>query len=92
VIQAPDKHPSSQKWYYLKWSATELQNATIASAVWTVPSGITKLDQSINGMLTGIKLSGGTLDAEYQITVAITTSFPEVLYETLSIKISASGH
>lgn len=92
IRNGPPKHPSSEKWYYLQWNATELQGAVISTITWTVPSGITKLSESINGMFVGIKLSGGTLGQEYACALEINTNLPEILHATLVVKIDSKGH
>lgn len=92
IKNAPPKHPQSSKWYWLQWSATELQNATISTSTWTVPAGITKDQISVVGLLVGIRLSGGTLDQDYELENKITTSNGETLHETLIVRIKRSGH
>ncbi|NKB37861.1 MAG: hypothetical protein GKR93_11950 [Gammaproteobacteria bacterium] len=91
IRNAPAKHPGSAKWYYVKWSAKELQCADITTATWTVPAGITKDDESVSGLVTGIKVSGGTEGEKYEPEVEIVTSMPETLHEQIRIYISSDG-
>lgn len=92
IRNAPPKHPDSSKWYWLDWSADELQNATITGSTWTLPAGITKDAEIQSGYRVGIRLSGGALGEAYELLNQITTDSNETLHETLRITISNSGH
>ena len=50
----------------------------ITASEWTVPDGITLDDQSIDGTSTFIKLSGGTVNANYKIYNKITASSGDI--------------
>jgi len=91
IRNAPPKHPDSAKWYWFDWSNDELDGAAIDASNWTVPAGITKDAESFSGQRVGIKLSGGTLDDEYELVNQITTS-AETLHVRVRIKIKLSGH
>ncbi|MEJ1358343.1 MAG: hypothetical protein RPU51_09245 [Candidatus Sedimenticola sp. (ex Thyasira tokunagai)] len=92
ILNAPAKHPDSTKWYWLQWSNTELQGTTIVGAVWTLPPGLVMEHSSISGVLAGVKVSGGTLDDDYEVKLKITTSGDETLHEYLRIRCRKSGH
>ena len=47
---------------------------TIATSTWTVPTGITKVDQSNTGTITAIWISGGTDGQFYRVINHIVTS------------------
>src|SRR5512146_2074023 len=94
----PAKDPNSVEPYFIIWCDIntglndgsssdhgELQGATISTATWTFPAGITKdsSNQSvvtIHGVtyaintVTTVWISGGTDDTDYTITCRITTS------------------
>ena len=89
---APPKHPDSTKWYWLEWSKEELQQASITGSSWSLPGGISLSQESLSGYRVGIRLSGGTLDQDYDIVNRITTSAGETLHETLRIRVRSSGH
>lgn len=76
----------------------ELQGATIATSVWTVPAGITKDSDTTNAAnLHGVSyaidtvatiwLSGGTADNTYSIVNTITTSDSRTLRRTVTIRV-----
>ena len=92
IRNADPKHPDSEKWYGLRWDATELQNSPIVSAVWTLPVGITALESEFTGFISSLKVSGGDLGEDYLAWVAITTASGETLHESLLIKIRKYGH
>lgn len=92
IKDAPPKHPDSSKWYWLQWSSTELQDATITSSSWTLPDGVVSDQESATGMLVGVRVSGGTLDADYDLQNQITTSSGEILNESIRIRIRNAGH
>ncbi len=89
----PPKHPDSSKWYWIEWSATELDNAPILTSTWTVPSGITVADSTFVGYYVGVKLSGGTDGEMYEIVNKITTDAPrtETLHEIMRVCVLALG-
>ena len=93
LSETPPKHPGSAKWYWLKWSDTELQGATISSGNWSTTDNVSIDDQSFSGQTAGVKVSGG-VDGEYvTLWVQIQTTGPETLHESLVIKIDAKhGH
>lgn len=107
----PKKDPNSVEPYFIVWcdidgtndgTATddgELQGATISTATWTVPSGITEdsSNQSavtINGISYGINtvatiwLSGGTAGTEYSLLCRITTSDSRTLDKTIVVPVA----
>jgi len=92
IRNAPPKHPDSAKWYFLEWSAEELQNAAITNSSWILPSGITLDGESISGYRAGVRLRGGTQGQTYEIVNQITTDAGETLHETLLIHVQDSGH
>lgn len=94
IKDAAPLHPESSKWYWMQWEQTELNGAAIATSSWTVPAGLTKVDEAVSGLLVGIKLSVNTavLGDDIDIQNKIITSLPETLNESLRIRIRESGH
>lgn len=69
------KDPQATLDYTLDWTIGGwLGTDTIASVLWTVPSGITQAAASNTTTSATIWLSGGTLLASYTITCRITTA------------------
>ena len=110
-IHLPSKDPDAVEPYFVVWcdkdgtndgSATddgELQGATISSATWTVPTGITKDSDNtsavtIKGVTYGantvatIWLSGGTAGTSYSIVCEIDTSDSRTLNQTIVIEVA----
>ena len=63
---------------------------TISSSVWSGPSGITIVDDDIDGSTTIVKVSGGTWAATYELANTITASNGESETRTLLIRIQRS--
>lgn len=107
---APPKDPNSVEPYFIVWcdadgtndgSASdtgELQGATISTATWTVPSGITKDSSNqnavtIKGVSYGVNtvatvwLSGGTDGTDYDLLCRITTSDSRTLDKTITVPV-----
>lgn len=67
------KDPDAVLDYQIDWGGNWLGSDTIDTSTWTVPSGITKDDESKTTTTTTIWLSGGTVGERYAITCHITT-------------------
>lgn len=75
------KYVSENNSWALDWT-DYLSNAnngapdTIATSVWQVPAGITKVSDSIDGKKAIVRLSGGTAGESYicENTITMTTS------------------
>jgi hypothetical protein len=92
IRNAPPKHPDSTKWYWIEWSADELQNAAVTASSWDLPAGISMDQQSLSGYRAGVRLSGGTDGEKYEVVNTISTDAGETLHETLLIRIRDTGH
>lgn len=92
IRNAAPKHPDSSKWYWLQWPADELDGAAITSSSWQLPTGLTEDDSLVDGLLVGIRLSGGNEGADLVVWNNITTSAGEDLRQALLIRIRTSGH
>ena len=72
------------------WTAVRSDNAsvpTIDSAVWTVPTGITKDSQSEDDSLAHIVLSGGTADNDYELTCRMTPTSGNPIDVTITVPV-----
>ena len=110
ATQLPPKDPDSVEPYFVVWCSAdgtndgttddtgELQSATISSATWTVPSGITKDSDNTDAVtiagvsygantVAAIWLSGGTAGAAYDIVCQITTSDSRTLDKTITVPV-----
>ncbi len=67
------KDPNAVLDYSVDWSRW-LDGDTIATSVWTVPSGLTKVSDTSTTTKTTAWLSGGTADQSYTVTNRITTT------------------
>lgn len=108
-VQMNEKDPDSVEPYFIVWCDKdgtndgsssddgELQGETIATATWTVPTGITKdssntdavtiqgVSYSANTVAT-VWLSGGTHNTDYDILCRITTA-TRTLDKTITIPV-----
>lgn len=80
------KDPDAVLDYVIDWS-TWLNGDTIATSVWTVPSGITQDSESESSTLATIWLSGGTVGETYQVRNRITTAGGRTEDRTIRIEI-----
>lgn len=67
------KDPQTSSWYTFDWLNFLDAGEIITSVTHTVPTGITKVDESFTSTATGIKVSGGTNNESYEINCEITT-------------------
>jgi hypothetical protein len=80
------KDPSDIADYVIDWSRF-LGVATIASAIVTVETGITKVQQSNTTTSVTVRLSGGTAGAQYTITCQATLSTGEVFQRSFEVAV-----
>lgn len=73
--------------YGVNWTTVLQAGETIESFAWTVPSGLTEGASSEDDGICRVFISGGTLDAFYDVVNTITTSAGRVYKETLRIYI-----
>jgi hypothetical protein len=74
---ADDKDPSDVTDWAIDFAAELALSTpadTIASAVWTVPAGLTAGVQQVNGSVASVFLSGGTAGSDYVVACRITTA------------------
>lgn len=78
------KDPDAILDYAIDWTSW-LNDDTISTVTWTVPSGITKTAQSNNASVSTIWLSGGTSGVEYSVTCRIVTAGARTDERTIKI-------
>ena len=80
------KDPNAVLDYVVDWT-TWLNGDTIATSVWTVPSGITQDSESESTTSATVWLSGGTVGETYQLVNRITTAGGRTEDRTIRITI-----
>lgn len=85
-IERKYKDPDEVISFGVDWSEY-LGAETVTSSNWTVPSGVTKVGQTLVGRQANVTISGGTLGAIYRITNRITTSAGETVDQSIDIEI-----
>jgi hypothetical protein len=78
-----EKDPDAVLDYTLDWGATDdpwLSGDTIATATWTLDTGLTKVSESVTATAATIWLSGGIAGSTYRVSCRIVTtnSIPRV--------------
>ena len=68
------KDPNAQLDYKFDWSNWLDTSETIQSYTLTVPSGLTKVDESNDDTTVTVWLSGGTAGQTYEVVCRITTN------------------
>ncbi len=72
----------------ISFSTNDLNDATISSVVWTVPSDLTNEAESNTTSSATIRLSGGEPGQTYKVTCTVTTSDTEILQQHFLLTIS----
>lgn len=88
ALEWPAKDPDEVLDYQLNWAA-RLGTDTISSSSWEVTAGITKNSDTNTNKATTIWLSGGALDAQYDITNQIVTAGGRTMSQTVKLKVRA---
>ena len=81
------KDPDATLDFGFDWNEWLASTETILTAVWTVPSGITKSSQIETDGYTTVWLSSGTVNTDYNLTCRITTSDGRIDDRTMTIKV-----
>lgn len=68
-----NKDPDATIQYGFDWSDWLDTGDTVASAVWTIPAGITKVSQAETDTTTTVVISGGTLGQIYTVICHVVT-------------------
>lgn len=81
------KDPDANLDYSVDWSDWLATGDTIASSVWTVPTGLTEgADNEALGIAT-VYLSGGTAGSDYAVANKITTTAGRIDERTITIMV-----
>jgi len=78
--------------YTINWADRLATGETVSSAVWSVPPGITKEDESTTSTTSVIWLSGGTAGESYTITCTMTTSGGRILVDTFAVLLRGGSY
>ena len=81
------KDPDEMLDYTVDW-AEALAGDTIASSVWTVPTGITRGLDTNTATTATIWISGGTADQNYTLLNRITTAGGRTREQTCTLRVS----
>lgn len=85
----PEKDPDEVLDYSIDWSE-RIENRSIASVTWTVPTGLTIILQSAPANnVTTVVLGGGVEGVTYKVGCRITTPDGLVLEESPYLKIKS---
>lgn len=80
------KDPSDTAWYAVNCTRF-LDGDTIATAVFTVPAGLTKVTESNTTTHARVKLSAGTADEDYAVVLDLTTAGGQTFQRTITLKV-----
>ncbi len=84
----PSKDPDEVLDYQIDWDKKRLKGTdTILTSTWIVPAGITNDSDSTTDTITTIWLSGGTLNATYELVNRIVTVGGRTYDQTVKLKI-----
>jgi len=83
----PDKDPGDKRTFSVSGEDVWDSGETVASAVWTIPDGITKVGQNESGQEAFLTLQGGTDATTYTFTVAITTSTGSIWERDVKLRV-----
>lgn len=78
MAQVYIKDPQANLFYTYDWSKWLGVSETITTSTWTVPSGLTKTNESSTTTTAKVQISGGTVGQNYRVTNHIVTSIGQV--------------
>ena len=81
------KDPESVLDYTINWSNLLTTGDTIASATYTVDSGLTKDSSSNTTTTTTVQLSGGTAGTVYEVKCVIVTAASRTVARRFRVKV-----
>jgi hypothetical protein len=81
------KTPDEEKDYGIDWRKWIATDVTISTSVWELPTGITRVTDSIDGRQTLIRLAGGTAGTTYELINEIVTSVGENLERSIEVRV-----
>lgn len=86
IIASFDKDPDETLDFTIDWAAW-LDDDTISSSVWSVPSGLTEGSSSYGNTTTTLWASGGTDGTDYRCTNTIVTAAGRTVQRTIMIRV-----
>lgn len=86
MIGYETKDPDETEQYGVDWS-DKLGADTIGSVAWQVPAGLNNVASSNVGLVSYIKLSGGTAGADYTVTCRLTSNGGLVLDRSFVVQV-----
>ena len=85
-----EKDPDATLDYSVDWTVY-LGSSSIATSVWTVPTGLTEVSSSNDGKIAKVVISGGVVGTTYIVTNTITfVKDGETLTDDRSIRLFIS--
>lgn len=82
------KDPDSIEIFSVRWATKLGEDVAIDTSNFTVPAGLTKTSQTLEGQAAKVKLSGGTAGVAYQVKNTITTDDGQTLVYRFEIRVS----
>lgn len=80
------KDPSDISWWSLDL-ASFLNGDTLATATWTLPTGLTKAAETNTTTVAKVKISGGTAGESYACVLDVTTTDGQTFQRTITLKV-----
>lgn len=81
------KAPEAVKDYGIDWRKWVATGVTLVTSIWEVPIGITNDTDSISGLYTLIRLSGGTAGETYTLINKVTSSVGELEPRAIEVRV-----
>lgn len=81
------KTPDEKKDYGIDWRKWIATGVTIVSSSWSLPSGLTQLASTIDGLYTLVRIEGGTAGDTYELINEIVTSAGEELEREIEVRV-----
>lgn len=93
AIKWPAKDPDERLDYTIDWTdwfgAIDGAGDSISTSEWTVPSGLTKHTDDIDGLKTTVWLSGGTANESYSVLNHIVTAAGRIAERTVILPVKS---
>lgn len=86
VLRWPTKDPDEVLDFTVDWAA-RLDDDTISTSTWTVPSGIIKVEDEHTTTKAVIWLQGGTIDKVYEFLNRIVTTGGRTMDQSVSVRV-----
>lgn len=77
--------------YGVNWTRYLDDTSITFTSSWTVPSGITRVTDSVDDQIAVIRLSGGTAGTNYTLINTIVTSAGETLDQAIQVRVNTAA-